>query len=303
MVKDKIIDMDSFFIESKKFSMELLTELRRPTFMRTKIDVVYSDIVNWEVEGILYESVRKEKGSQKKLSYIEYIWLKMIEEFKAFNFSIDDIKFYKQELFQPYPLDDLCSIIREQMKYSKEGREALKHDDGTKLKEGLSELGLTVFEIALSEIIQNGHGANILCFKTPIDILCVTDGALNDLVSRGCFTEYQDYLKKTHLNISLKPIISKFLREGKIDSSKQMILTSDEYRIITEIRKRIKGIKSVSVHYSNKNVRRIDIQNLKPIKAESSLMAVIKKSDYSKIELVTEKGSIVSLLHTEKIKV
>lgn len=294
--------MDSFLIESKKFSMDLLLELRRPTFMRTKIDVVYSDIVNWEVEGILYDGVKKEKGSQKKLSYIEYIWLKMIEEFKAFNFSIDDIKFYKQELFQPYPIDDLYSVTTEKMKYSEQGREALRYDDGTILQQ-LKKLGLTGFEITLSQIIEHRQSANLLCFKGPLNILYVTDGALNELVRQDAFSTYQDYLKQTHLNISLKPIISKFLKGGKIDSSKQMILSLDEYRIITEIRKRIKGIKSVTVHYSDKNVTRIDIQNLKPIKAESSLMAVIKKSDYSKIEVVTEKGNIVSLLHTEKIKV
>ena len=295
--------MKDISIKSKEFSFELIEELRRPIFMRTKIDVVYSDIVNWEVEGILYESVRKEKGSQKKLSYIEYVWLKMIQEFKSFNFTNEEINYYKQELFKPYPIDDLVGIIISLAKETKQGREALRYGGEKIWREGFEELGVNVFEHSISSMIQHGHKANVLCFKSPIQVFCETEGALLHLEKDDSLIKYRNYLKQTHLNISLTPIVSKFLKDGKIDSSKQMILTSDEYKIITEIRKRIKGIKSVSVYYSDKNVRRIDIQNLKPIKAESSLMAVIKKSDYSKIEVVTEKGNIVSFLHTEKIKV
>lgn len=295
--------MKDILIESTGFSEELINELRRPTFMRTKIDVVYSDIVNWEVEGILYNGVEKEKGSQKKLSYIEYIWLKMIQEFKSFNFSIEEINYCKQELFKPYPVDDLLAIAIAGMKQTEIGRDALRHDAENVMREEFAKLGITILEFMVSAMVQDGNNANVLCFKSPVEVFCITERALNHLEKEGSLNDYENLLKQTHLNISLTPIVSKFLREGKIDSSKQMILTSDEYKIITEIRKRIKGIKSVSVHYSDNNIRRIDIQNLKPIKAESSLMAVIKKSEYSKIEVVTEKGNIVSLLHTEKIKV
>ena len=89
-------------LQVRNLNINLILELQAPTFMRTKIDVVYSDLNNWDNEGLLYYSSDVKKGSQRKLSYIEYIWVKIIEELKKYNFNDEDIKSYRDELFQIY---------------------------------------------------------------------------------------------------------------------------------------------------------------------------------------------------------
>ena len=56
-------------ISFQDLNEELLKELSTPVFMKTKVDVVYSDINNWDLEGILYYSSNGDKGKHNKLSY------------------------------------------------------------------------------------------------------------------------------------------------------------------------------------------------------------------------------------------
>ena len=290
--------------EKKVLDLELINSLRTPTFLKTKLDVVYSSINNWDSDDLLYYRNNDKKGSQKSLSYIEYIWIKIVEELKRYNFNDHEIKTYRKDLLTPLVSEKFQTWIKELVKDNIEISPELKatflRED---LTEVLKEIGFTTLELTIVEGIVQRQETNLLFFKDPIESIGLSHNALLSLQKNNSLLEFNNYLRKTHLNMCLTPILNKFISGDKIDPSKNMILSQEEYRMITEIRKRIKDIKTLKVKYKEGKIDRIDIHSMKSIKAESSLMAIIKSASYSSIEMTTEKGKIVCINHTEKIKI
>lgn len=290
--------------EKKVLDLELINSLRTPTFLKTKLDVVYSSINNWDSDDLLYYRNNDKKGSQKSLSYIEYIWIKIVEELKRYNFNDHEIKTYRKDLLTPLVSEKfqtwIKELVKENIEISPELKATFLRED---LTEVLKEIGFTTLELTIVEGIVQRQETNLLFFKDPIESIGLSHNALLSLQKNNSLLEFNNYLRKTHLNMCLTPILNKFISGDKIDPSKNMILSQEEYKMITEIRKRIKDIKTLTVKYKEGKIDRIDIHSMKSIKAESSLMAIIKSASYSSIEMTTEKGKIVCINHTEKIKI
>ena len=81
-----------------KFKGELLDvpllyhQLRNRCFLKTQLDVVYTDFTNWERYDLLFIDHDVEKGMWKKLNYIEYTWMKIVEQLRKFGFPYNEIK-------------------------------------------------------------------------------------------------------------------------------------------------------------------------------------------------------------------
>lgn len=289
-------------LEEGNLNIELIKELRTPVFLKTKVDVVYSDINNWDLEEILYYSSSGKKGGQNRLTYIDYIWLKIVKELKGYNFSISEIKSYRDQMFKSIDKDLLVKVVREQMHLTTLSDQEKQEVLNTDLKEVFEGIDITTMDMLISEGILMGSKTNLLFFKYPTEVIGISQRALQEIQKNGYAEELEKFNERTHLNLSLRPILSKFVKESTIDKSKDMILSREEYAMLTEIRKRLKDIKSVTIKYKEGQIDRIDIERMKSVKAESSLMAVIKSAEYSSIEMITQKGNIVCVNHTEKIK-
>ena len=74
-------------------------KLNERVFSKTEIDVVYSDFTNWERNGLLDVINNHQKGSHKKLSYVDYVWVSIVKQLRVFGFSYDEIKSVKKTLF------------------------------------------------------------------------------------------------------------------------------------------------------------------------------------------------------------
>ena len=81
-------------------SPELFEELLERVFLKTQIDVVYTDFVNWERNNLLFVDSDVEKGKWKKLNYFEYVWVKLVEQLRRYGFSYQAILTLKDEMFQ-----------------------------------------------------------------------------------------------------------------------------------------------------------------------------------------------------------
>jgi len=56
---------------------KLLEELKQRVFLRTQLDVVYTDFINWERGNLISIGGDLDKGKWKHLSYTEYVGLKL----------------------------------------------------------------------------------------------------------------------------------------------------------------------------------------------------------------------------------
>jgi len=89
------------FINNSAEAENLYDKLRERVFLKTELDVVYTDLVNWERSGLLSLGGNSDKGDWKKVSYTEYIWIKIIVELRNYGFSYGEIELIK----------DLCNRL------------------------------------------------------------------------------------------------------------------------------------------------------------------------------------------------
>ena len=89
----------------------LINYIYTPLFLKTKIDVLYFDVLNWERYDLLDIDLglATVKSDYKKtaISFVQYVWIKMVEGLNSYGFTYDDIRAIRTKLgrklhFSPY---------------------------------------------------------------------------------------------------------------------------------------------------------------------------------------------------------
>lgn len=297
------------FINNPATAEGLFGLLRERVFLKTELDIVYSDLVNWERYNLLSIGGDSDKGDWKKLNYVEYTWVKIIQELRQYGFNYDDILTYKTELFRQINSEQIieAAIIDNKNIEQQLGSEALdklntipKEYQGDNLN-----IEISSFEIIMANAIISGEKWSFLFFK-EIPGFCFP-------ISTEVFRGYDlmnksdtpvDLLSKTFLSVSLSDIISNFLVDGESSFNERLIsiLTKNEHNLLKHIRKSYNDIKSIKIRFKNSQMEMIEVTSVKKVKLESRLLEYIKKGDYQTISIDTVDGKIVNFENTQKIK-
>lgn len=302
-------------ISSKSFANNpnaaeaLFDLLRERVFLKTELDIVYSDLVNWERSNLLSIGGESGKGDWKKLNYVEYTWIKIIQELRQFGFNYDDIITYKNELFRQINLEqiiDASSIDSKNLEQQvgSEALEKLKAISDTDLDDNINK-GISFFETIMANAIISGEKWSFLFFKEmPGFCFPISTEVFRgfDLIGKSGIP--MELLSKTFLSVSLSDIISNFLVNGETSFQKRTIsiLTKNEHELLKQIRKGYNDIKSVKIRFKNNQIDMIEVTSIKKVKLESRLLEYIKKGDYQSISIDTVDGKIVNFENTQKIK-
>jgi hypothetical protein len=302
-------------ISSKSFANNpnaaeaLFDLLRERVFLKTELDIVYSDLVNWERYNLVSIGGDSDKGDWKKLNYIEYTWVKIIQELRQYGFTYDEILLYKAELFKHITLGELKEASRIDSKNLEQqlGYEALEKLDAISDSDYDKDLmiDISVFEGSMVNAIISGEKWSFLFFKEiPGFCFPISTEVFRgfDLINKPEIP--MELLSKTFLSVSLSDIISNFLVDGENSFQERTIsiLTKNEHKLLKQIRKGYSDIKSVKIRFKNNQMDMIEVTSIKKVKLESRLLEHIKKGDYQTISIDTVDGKIVNFENTQKIK-
>ena len=285
---------------------ELYHQLRNRCFLKTQLDVVYTDFTNWERYNLLFIDHDVEKGMWKKLNYIEYTWMKIVEQLRKFGFPYDEIKLIKKEITNYIPTDEL---IKSALSKKKELDELIPKASNLieKHKSELSEIlkiKITYFEMLIYNAISYNQNTSLQFFNDGDGGFSFLSKAIYDeSVKTDQIDLITETTKKTYLNVSLNSILSKFLdSDNNLDQTKTMMLSNDEYALLKIIRNRSKSVIGINIKIKENKFERIDIESTKKVEVEARLMEFIKKGGYQTIEIVTQDGLITSFKNKQKIK-
>ena len=285
---------------------ELFHQLRNRCFLKTQLDVVYTDFTNWERYNLLFIDHDVEKGMWKKLNYIEYTWMKIVEQLRKFGFPYDEIKLIKKEITNYIPTDEL---IKSALSKKKELDELIPKASNLieKHKSELSEIlkiKITYFEMLIYNAISYNQNTSLQFFNDGDGGFSFLSKAIYDeSVKTDQIDLITETTKKTYLNVSLNSILSKFLdSDNNLDQTKTMMLSNDEYALLKIIRNRSKSVIGINIKIKENKFERIDIESTKKVEVEARLMDFIKKGGYETIEIVTQDGLITSFKNKQKIK-
>ncbi|MFN4152194.1 MAG: hypothetical protein ACK4IX_14730, partial [Candidatus Sericytochromatia bacterium] len=107
-----MINVADYFSVLEK-APDLFDKVQEKVFLKTEIDIVYSDIKNWERSNLLSEYNEAEKGNWNKISYSEYVWIKIVEQLKDFGCNNEDIIVLKKVLVNKFKVNDYIALFDE----------------------------------------------------------------------------------------------------------------------------------------------------------------------------------------------
>jgi len=94
----------------------LLEQLTDRCIKLAEMDVSYLDYQNWMRHGLLIEEQVDEKNTQKKLTYYEYLWVRMINDMSLYGISYKVIKNIKKEFVDTRLSQEFLDSIFDQIK-------------------------------------------------------------------------------------------------------------------------------------------------------------------------------------------
>lgn len=285
----------------------LSNKLKERVFLKTELDVVYSELTNWERNGLLYIKDEESKGTWKKLNYIEYTWICIVSELIVFGFNYAEIKNLKEILFDTIGFKELRKGILDS---DKENFTPAMHEAAALIEkdhnvdEIMKGFSVCVLELCIAEIILFGSDYFFYVFKDiEFPFLPWSEKAIKGYQTVGSYEIMENKIKESHCALSVSNIVFKFVnRNASVDKLTPSILTKQEYTILKMIRKNYKDLKSMNIRFADGKIERMELTTTKKATAESRIIDYIKKGQYQRITIDTEDGKMVNFENTQKIK-
>ena len=297
------IDREEYHLNYHKGD-ELFNKLKERIFLKTELDIVYTDITNWERNGLL-EIGEGEKGDWKKLNYIEYVWLCIISDLRDFGFSYKNIIEVKLFLFHQFTAEQVHVAVSQIDDNRREIIDDLIKSSNVETPLDQNFELMSVLEVLLeAEIIQSTPTSILVSKDRSGLVVPISKDILKDYINTDVIHILDDLFEGNFCSISLSKIANKFFVKSNNQSSSYLtsILSSNEKKLLKIIRKQSKTIKKITVIINEGEMDRIEVTSLKKVQLESRLLEHIKKGDYQKITIDTVDGNIVNFENTEKIK-
>ena len=187
----------------------LVNYIYAPIFLRTKIDVLYFDFLNWEKYDLLDIDLGlgtiKTDYKKTAISFVQYVWIKMVEALIKYGFSYDDIRAIRARLSQK---------LHFELNYNQKIAEnkALQTSDNHK-KGYITELE----KLVLSTIAHKNNYTFFFYKDVPADYFLFADDLLEMFHASDENYFFLEKFKKDHFSFSFYKIFEPFI-SNEIDA-------------------------------------------------------------------------------------
>ncbi|MDC1374811.1 hypothetical protein N8294_06445 [Polaribacter sp.] len=274
----------------------LINYIYTPLFLKTKIDVLYFDILNWEKYDLLDIDLGlgtvKTDYKKTAISFVQYVWIKMVEALIKYGFSYDDIRAIRAKLSKK---------LHFELNYNQKIAENKALQTSDNHKEGY----VTDFENYVFSTIAFKNKYHFFLYKdAPIDFFVFDDDLIIDFNEANMGDYFFVKFNKDHFSFSFYKIFEPFLHgdSHQFDNRSISMLSDEEDKVLRMIRRNYKELKSITIRFNQSKPTHLEIKTTKQVSAESRIMEHIQKRDYSTIVIQTVDGSVVNFENTKKYK-
>ena len=274
----------------------LIDYIYTPLFLKTKIDVLYFDILNWEKYDLLDIDLGlgtvKTDYKKTAISFVQYVWIKMVEALIKYGFSYDDIRAIRARLSQK---------LHFELNYNQKIAENKALQTSDDHKEGY----VTDFEKYVFSTIAFKNKYHFFLYKdAPTDFFVFDDDLVRDFNEANMGDYFFEKFNKDHFSFSFYKIFEPFLHgdSHQFDNRSISMLSDEEDKVLRMIRRNYNELKSITIRFNQSKPTHLEIKTTKQVSAESRIMEHIQKRDYSTIVIQTVDGSVVNFENTKKYK-
>jgi len=281
--------------------LKLIEKLLAPQFALKDMDVKPQYVNLWRNEGILFNDASSRGG--KPFSFIDYIWVKMIEKMKLLGIHYEIIRKVKAEtIAKPFwftILDLAAKHTDLPIEFRGEDDKVLTAKEAKILWSDKIENTVSLFAHLIARCIADKRH---LAFWINADgqVAFVTDKKINGLFSDKALVKMY---RGAFVSISITEIVREFI------DRKELNLVSEEMNVISEEEKQVLELirdgklTELKIRFDKANqIDLIEATKEEPLELKSRFLDVITQEGYQDITFTTEKGTIVKFRNTIKIK-
>lgn len=289
-----MLNLEKFLgVQDFQNTIDLFDNLSTSIFTLKNTEVTQRSIMNWEQEGILEPS--SENRGWRRYSFFEYVWLKVIEEFRAAGVPLKTLKLVKDDFHKfidPEWVKEIINLNPELF----EQLQATEKELIEKLSKGASpKEGFSLFHLVLVEAIVKRETINLLVYKDGSYTIWYP--SKQELYSNE---ELLKIMYETHVSVSITKILKSFLQNEKLDYSipKLEILSEPELEILDVIR--TGNYDSINIIFKNKKVDSIELTKSQEVRKK--VTEILAEGNYQNIVIKSHKGKVTFIENTIKKK-
>jgi DNA-binding transcriptional MerR regulator len=281
--------LDEFFdTKSIDKAIELRTKVSAQRFYVKDLEIKYRVINHWDSEGLIH-CTRNAEGGDRKFSFADYVWIKVVEELRSFGVPIPTIKTIRDEIYEQLPLKEFYSWMAEDPSILDQH----SHPDIGELKEFIkskeyetadySDFDFLLLYILLSMTIMSREAVSLIVFK---------DGEWFPYIPSGKKNYPDELLNKmkysSHISICLLDIIFRFLSSDLAEKALKdlNLLSEKERQLLEEVNSN--KFKTVKVSFRSKSQEPLEIKKGK--RAKSQIIDILRNKEYRDFFITDNKG-------------
>jgi hypothetical protein len=289
----------------------LTNYIYQPVFLKTKIDVSYNDIINWERYDLLdieFGIQPKDKSYKKTaISFMDYAWIKTVEQLRKYGFSYDDIKKIRAHMSQKLHAEANYNSFIANNEHAKRryGEENIEKAEDVIARKENSDSYVTPFEQFVMMVITQNMALKIFFDRDCPEAFFHYDGSIQDiLIEEDRMSILNNFFNRDHFSLAFYKFFTPFLAEGEnaFANGNISILTDDEDKMMRIIRRQYDQLDAVTIRFKDNAPTLLSVTTTKKVAMESRLLEHIKKGDYSTIEIKSVDGRIVHFENTKQYK-
>jgi DNA-binding transcriptional MerR regulator len=283
----------------------LVEAMNTPRFTISDLGVTARDATYWDKKDIL-PTLQTKSTTRRKYTLKQAVWIKLIQQLRAFDVSLNQIKLYKDRILNEgisvselMENDQLALILEEIAKkagHLDEYKELLKDPE---FLQSLEKETLDIFELII---------LNVIVFKRDNSYIVFQEGECMPY----CFDKHQYfvenienfdyYMKSPHLVLSISRAISQLIQDWyEKDWFEEVSIVSKEEKEILNLLRQDRTEELQIFKTDNKPDRVIQVSKNK-VDAIEDFANHIVRNGYQKITVNTRQGKIVSFKNEVSLK-
>ncbi|NDK56432.1 hypothetical protein [Pontibacter fetidus] len=273
---------------------ELYEKLREPIFSLKQTGIAPKLYVDWKKAGL---APKTEEQAWTKLSFLEYLWLKMAKELRELGLPLARVKALRDYLMnvQEIPADaltpEMIAKLREELIKSMPAKQAealIEEYRNGQVQAAQANYGIqfSLLETLVYAALYRKQEAGILIFPTG-DLVPWLDEM------QGIGPEGQVLLSRTHVFLSITQHLAAFILDAdKADYIPRLsLLSEEELQVVRAIRN--KSFRQVTITFDEKRqiTLRTTTDGMLDERISKQLIETLALKNYQSVELENRGGS------------
>jgi DNA-binding transcriptional MerR regulator len=250
----------------------------------------YRVINHWDEKGLI-RFARNSKEGNRRFSFVDFIWIKVVNELREFGVGLPDIQKITADVYEPLPIEAFFENIEKNLNIldGYEGNEELIQF----IKSGAYKEAKLPFEFNFLQLLI----AEAIATRKPISILLFKNCEWFAFFKERAHLYPEELIYKmefaSHLTVSITDIVFRFITEDELEPyfNEIHIFTSGERQLLGYIKDG--HYKKVIVNLKAKDAELLEIK--KGDSTKEQLLKIIRLQHYKEFIVIDNKNNEIRI--------